>query len=261
MDMRYFFKRKNFSKAKTIGNRAFSKIKSGILSFKNGLIKRYPAILLILVSVIIIIELYFCDAFIITTKRFDNSEGYYKMIAEIGENPLLKDLDFVPDLEKIQFAKDEEELLEELTIPEPYTKHDLELLTTMVYCENGGVEGKIEINGEEGDACTLHRWTAQVCLNHLKNENINVNSIYEALYYPRYPSYYRESETAQRCREENYERWLDCEQDCLMAMNGLVDLPENVIYASNFADLGSGYFAKIHVKTDYVDTWCYFAYE
>ena len=46
-----------------------------------------------------------------------------------------------------------------------------------------------------------------------------------------------------------------------MAMNGLVDLPENVIYASNFVDLGSGYFAKIHVKTDYVDTWCYFAYE
>lgn len=99
MDMRYFFKRKIFSRAKTISNKAFPKIKSGILSFKNGLIKRYPAILLILVSVIIIIELYFCDAFIITTKRFDNSEGYYKMTAEIGENPLLKDLDFVPDLE------------------------------------------------------------------------------------------------------------------------------------------------------------------
>ena len=73
MDMRYFFKRKIFSKAKTIGNKILSKIKSGILSFKNGLIKRYPAILLILVSVIITIELYFYDAFIITTKRFDNS--------------------------------------------------------------------------------------------------------------------------------------------------------------------------------------------
>ena len=140
--MRYFYKRKNFSKVKTIGNKVLSKIKSGILSFKNGLIKRYPAILLILVSVIITIELYFCDAFIITAERFDNSEEYYKMTADIEENLWLKDLNFVPDLEKIQFVKKEEELLEELTIPEPYTKHDLELLTTMVYCENGGVEGK-----------------------------------------------------------------------------------------------------------------------
>lgn len=245
--MRYFCKKKIFPQVKT-NHSSFS-------------FKKYCSFLFIIINIILIILLYNNNAFVIQGKKFEKSEEQNKIISEKEELSFTSNLEFISNFSEITFIKNEEELLEELTIPEPYTKHDLELLTTMVYCENGGVEGKIEINGEEGDACTLHRWTAQVCLNHLKNENINVSSIYEALYYPRYPSYYRESETAQRCREENYERWLDCEQDCLMAMNGLVDLPENVIYASNFADLGSGYFAKIHVKTDYVDTWCYFAYE
>jgi hypothetical protein len=43
-------------------------------------------------------------------------------------------------------------------------------------------------------------------------------------------------------------------------MNGYVDIPANVIYESNYEDLGTGHFAAIYVDTGWFHSWSYFSY-
>lgn len=151
-----------------------------------------------------------------------------------------------------------------LTIPDGYTEEDLRMLTCMVYYENGKVQNDVKVIFYD-DATNpvylpchfMHRLTAQVCLNHLKDYRFP-NTIYDDLDLPRYSSKYRTEDMAYVAMMESPEIWEDCMQDCLLAMNGYVEYPENLIYQSNFVELGT-HFANVYVDTGYFQSWSYFA--
>lgn len=151
-----------------------------------------------------------------------------------------------------------------LTIPDGYTEEDLRMLTCMVYYENGKVQNDVKVIFYD-DATNpvylpchfMHRLTAQVCLNHLKDYRFP-NTIYDDLDLPRYSSKYRTEDMAYAAMMESPEIWEDCMQDCLLAMNGYVEYPENLIYQSNFVELGI-HFANVYVDTGYFQSWSYFA--
>lgn len=158
-----------------------------------------------------------------------------------------------------------EEMYElDLSIPTPFTEADLRMLTTMVFKENGLVTNEILVidaehpQGVYMPADVMHEWTAQVCLNHLKDKRFP-NTIYEDLAYPRYTSEYRSESLANKCKSQYPEQWARIEQTCLLAMNGYIDLPADVIYQSNYPQLGTRY-AAVYVDTGWFRSWSYFAH-
>lgn len=152
----------------------------------------------------------------------------------------------------------------DLDIPEPFTEDDLRMLTTMVFNENGLATNEIlVVNAEHPEgiymsADVMHEWTAQVCLNHIKDSRFPDN-IYDDLEYPRYTSEYRSKKLADKCKRQYPDEWKRVEQSCLLAMNGYVDLPSDVIYESNYPQLGRRY-AAVYVDTGWFNSWSYFAY-
>lgn len=152
----------------------------------------------------------------------------------------------------------------DLSIPAPFTEADLRMLTTMVFKENGLVTNDVLVvdaehpNGVYMPADVMHEWTAQVCLNHLKDKRFP-NTIYDDLAYPRYTSEYRSASLAAKCKSQYPEQWARVEQSCLLAMNGYVDLPSDVIYESNYPQLGRRY-AAVYVDTGWFRSWSYFAH-
>lgn len=152
----------------------------------------------------------------------------------------------------------------DLDVPEPFTEDDLRMLTTMVFNENGLVTNEVLVVNEEHpegiymSSDIMHEWTAQVCLNHLKDDRFPDN-IYDNLDYPRYASEYRSKELADKCKTQYPKEWARVEQTCLLAMHGYVDLPSNVIYESNYPQLGTR-FAAVYVDTGWFRSWSYFAY-
>lgn len=167
------------------------------------------------------------------------------------------------EIDKTQLTNEERYALD-LTIPEPFTEDDLRMLTTMVFNENGLVTNEVLVVNEENPegiympADVMHEWTAQVCLNHLKDDRFP-DTIYENFKYPTYSSEYRSKELAEKCEKNYPEQWARVKQSCLLAMNGYVDLPPNVIYESNYEDLGT-HFAAVYVDTGYFHSWSYFSY-
>lgn len=151
----------------------------------------------------------------------------------------------------------------ELSIPEQFTEDDLRMLATMVFKENGTVKNEILVitdqypDGVYMPADIMHEWTAQVCLNHIYDKRFP-NTIYEDLAYPRYTTAYRSAELSEQCKREDPEQWERVVQSCLLAMNGYVDLPADVVCASNFPELGERY-AAIYVDTGWFRSWSYFA--
>lgn len=151
----------------------------------------------------------------------------------------------------------------ELTIPDQFTEDDLRMLATMVYKENGRVKNEILVitdqypDGVYMPADIMHEWSAQVCLNHIYDWRFP-DTIYEDLAYPRYTTAYRSVELSEQCKREDPEQWERIIQSCLLAMNGYVDLPADVVCASNFPDLGERY-AAVYVDTGWFRSWSYFA--
>lgn len=151
----------------------------------------------------------------------------------------------------------------ELSIPEQFTEDDLRMLATMVFKENGTVKNEILVitdqypDGVYMPADIMHEWTAQVCLNHIYDKRFP-NTIYEDLAYPRYTTAYRSVELSEQCKREDPEQWERVVQSCLLAMNGYVDLPADVVCASNFPELGERY-AAVYVDTGWFRSWSYFA--
>lgn len=165
----------------------------------------------------------------------------------------------------IPFIFNEDILSEaDLTIPEGFTEEDLRMLACMVYNENGKCQNDVKVifaDNPENPVMLpchiMHQWTAQVCLNHIKDSRFP-NTIYGDLDLPRYTPAYRLEEEAIKAQNENPDVWKDVVYDCLLAMNGLVDLPSNVIYESNYTELGTHY-ADVYVDTGYFSSWSYFS--
>ena len=223
------------------------------------IIKRYRLILFV-ICIIVIVALSVSEC----NKKDD-------VVAEPNQNIQVAPVDLdviindVVEEEEPKELTNEERYALELDIPEQFTQDDLRMLTTMVFKESGLITNQVlVVNDENPDgiympADVIHEYTAQVCLNHLNDDRLP-DTIYDDLSPPRYSKSYRSEQLAQECKDKYPEQWARVEKSCLLAMNGYVDMPANVIYQSNYPDLGDGYFASIYVDTGWFRSWTYFAY-
>jgi hypothetical protein len=162
------------------------------------------------------------------------------------------------------FEENDYQMFTKLTLPEEFTMEDLRILTCMVYYENGLISGDVKVifyDDEENPvylpAHVMHQWTAQTCLNHLKDPRF-ADNIYDDVSLPRYTALYREESVAYDAIMKHPDVWLDCMYDVLLAMNGYVEMPENSIFESNFEHLGT-HFASVFVDLKHFQSWSYFS--
>lgn len=155
------------------------------------------------------------------------------------------------------------------TIPLPplpemdYTEGEINMIANVVNGEVGGICGTVTIYYPDGavveaDGQTLRRIHARVVDNQVHSE-LFPDSLYWCL-----TLYWTESYTSTSWRTS--EQWLRCRTDTLMALYGLVDVPDNVLAATcdpYFAERYDGYelWAKVRWDTGWTSgTFYYYQY-
>lgn len=122
---------------------------------------------------------------------------------------------------------------------------DMKILANVVFFESRGCTDRHQ------------QLVAAVVLNR-KKSNKFPNTISEVItqkkqYNPKYlnnlPDYFTADSEMKRCFENAY-----------LAYIGKVDCPENVLFQSNYPELGTGYYEIIEVDTKYFKSTTYFAY-
>lgn len=127
-----------------------------------------------------------------------------------------------------------------------YTYADWRMLSVTAYVEARG--------------CTLEHksYVCQVLLNRCADSRFN-SDIYGNLVRPnQYAKYYTYMSTAQKFMNDKAE-WHECQTASLLAMQGAVNMPANVIYQSN-NNIGTGVWKKIIHKTKWYSSTTYFNY-
>ncbi len=153
-------------------------------------------------------------------------------------------------------------------LPKPpeldYTDAELNMITNTVNGEVGGISGAVTIYYPDGavveaDGQTLRRIHARVVDNQVRHE-LFPDSLRSCISLYWTPSY-----TATGWRTS--EQWQRCRTDTLMALYGLVDVPDNVLAATcdpYFAERYDGYelWAKVCWDTGWMNgTFYYYAWE
>lgn len=144
-----------------------------------------------------------------------------------------------------------------------YTESEINMIANVVNGEVGGICGTVTIyyaNGEtvEADGQTLRRIHARVVDNQVRHE-LFPDSLRSCISLYWTPSY-----TATGWRTS--EQWQQCRTDALMALYGLIDVPDNVLAATcdpHFAERYDGYelWAKVKWDTGWVNgTFYYYQY-
>lgn len=131
-----------------------------------------------------------------------------------------------------------------------YTESEINMITNTVNGEVGGICGSVTIyyaNGEmvEADGQTLRRIHARVVDNQVHSE-LFPDSLRSCISLYWTPSY---TATSRRTSEQ----WQRCRTDTLMALYGLVDVPDTVLAATcdpYFAERYDGYELWAKVKWD-----------
>lgn len=132
----------------------------------------------------------------------------------------------------------------------PYSDAELNMMANVVNGEVGGITGTATITYSDGtkvdvDACLLHRIHARVLDNQVKSEFFP-DSLRTCISW-----YWTIAYTATGWRTS--ERWQHCRTDTLMALYGLIDVPDNVLAATcdpRFAERYTGYALWAKVKWD-----------
>lgn len=111
----------------------------------------------------------------------------------------------------------------------------------------------------EAGGCTdrHQQLVAAVVLNRIKSDKfpntitevITQKKQYNSKYIRNLPNYFTAEAEMKRCFENAY-----------LAYTYQVDCPENVLFQSNFPELGNGYYEIIEVDTGYFKSTTYFAY-
>lgn len=153
-------------------------------------------------------------------------------------------------------------------IPDKYTVDDLRYLSTTVFGECGLVTGDVAVTFYDGyaakeveylDASLMQKLTAQVLLNRTLYDDRFPDTIYENVIKP---GQYTRTYTYESTTLDYYSKYPDCwnivVENCLLCMNEEFDLPHNVIFQSNYDNLGKSYYAKIYVS--YLRSTSYYAY-
>lgn len=156
-------------------------------------------------------------------------------------------------------------------IPYGYTQADLRMFCTMVYGECGAITGDVLItyydeynNATDSfyiDASYMHKLTASVLLNRCKHTSFP-DTIYDNLIKKnQYNVRYTYESQAYEYYNEIGSNWYNIVNEVLDVLNGNFDIPENVIFQSNFSNLGSRYFASIYVSIGNFRSTSYYAYD
>lgn len=152
-------------------------------------------------------------------------------------------------------------------LPEPpeldYTESEINMITNTVNGEVGGISGTVTIYYPDGtvveaDGQTLRRIHARVVDNQVRHE-LFPDSLRSCISLYWTPSY-----TATSWRTSG--QWKRCRTDVLMALYGLIDVPDNVLAATcdpHFAERYDGYklWAKVCWDTGWTSgTFYYYQY-
>lgn len=145
-----------------------------------------------------------------------------------------------------------------------YTDGELNMIANVVNGEVGGITGSVTLTYAEGttveaDACLLHQIHARVVDNQVRHDLFpdTVRSCVRQYWSKGY------SGTGWRTSEQ----WQRCRTDTLMALYGLIDVPDNVLAATcdpGFAERYDGYklWAKVRWDTGWTSgTFYYYAWE
>ena len=152
-------------------------------------------------------------------------------------------------------------------LPEKYTVDDLRMLCTMVYGECGEVTGEVDITFYDGytetesttiDASYMHKLCAIVLLNRLLDDRFPDN-IYDNLVRPgQYAVKYTHESTTTTYSSGHPELWYNVVNECLECLNQEFDVPNTIIFQSNYSYLGTAYYATIYVP--YLRSTSYYAF-
>lgn len=160
---------------------------------------------------------------------------------------------------------------QQLRIPEGYTLEEIRMFCTMVYGECGAITGDVLItyydeNNNPGDsfyidASYMHKLTASVLYNRMKHKSFP-DSIYGNLVKKnQYTELYTYESQSYEYYSGSGSNWYNVVNEVLEVLNEEFDIPDDVIFQSNFSNLGSRYFAKIYVDTGYFRSTSYYAYD
>ena len=114
----------------------------------------------------------------------------------------------------------------------------------------------------EAHGCGLEHkeYVCQVVLNRCKDERFNDN-IYDNLIRPnQYNTIYVNPYYSDIRAKDHPELWEESLLAAKNAMMGKVDMPENVIFQSNYSNLGKGHWKIIEVDTGWFKSTTYFSY-
>ena len=160
---------------------------------------------------------------------------------------------------------------QQLRIPEGYTLEEIRMFCTMVYGECGAITGDVLItyydennNPEESfyiDASYMHKLTASVLYNRMKHKSFP-DTIYGNLVKKnQYTELYTYESQSYKYYSGIGSNWYNVVNEVLEVLNEEFDIPDDVIFQSNFSNLGSRYFASIYVNTGYFRSTSYYAYD
>ena len=126
-----------------------------------------------------------------------------------------------------------------------FEQNDMRILANTVYYEANGCTDRHQ------------QLVAQVVLNRVKRSDYP-NTIYDVIVQPNQynsmyvrnlPSYFNCEDEMKRCFENAYKAFI-----------GEVECPKDVVFQSNFPQLGTGYYEIIEVSTPYFHSTSYFSY-
>ena len=144
-----------------------------------------------------------------------------------------------------------------------YTEGEINMIANAVNGEVGGITGSVWITYADGttveeDACLLHKIHARVLDNQVRHDMFP-DSVRSCL-----NLYWTSAYTATGWRSST--QWQHCRNDALMALYGLVEVPDNVLAATcdpRFAERYDGYklWAKVRWDTGWTHgTFYYYQY-
>ena len=145
-----------------------------------------------------------------------------------------------------------------------YTESEINMIANVVNGEVGGICGSVWITYADGstveaDACLLHQIHARVLDNQVRSD-LFPDTVRRCL-----ALYWTEAYTSTSWRTS--EQWQRCRTDALMALYGLIAVPDNVLAATcdpYFADRYPQYslWAKVRWDTGWMSgTFYYYAWE
>lgn len=167
-------------------------------------------------------------------------------------------------IQSIYFTDEQQKL-----IPEEYTLDEIRMLCTMVYGECGAISGDVSVSFYDGynivetvkmPAQYMHSLCAMVLLNRIKDDRFP-NTIYANLVKPnQYNIVYTYESQSREYLTGIGSNWTNVVDDVILCLTGEFTIPENVIFQSNYSNLGKSYYATIYVDTGYFRSMSYYAY-